>query len=65
MSRAPKEALDLVAATIDCVGVFKIGMQLFYAEGPDLVRRIKAQGRQVFLDLKLHDIPNTVASAIA
>ncbi len=59
-----KEALELVAATIDFVGVFKIGMQLFYAEGPDLVRRIKAQGRQVFLDLKLHDIPNTVASAI-
>ena len=59
-----KEALELVDATIDYVGVFKIGMQLFYAEGPDLVHRIKAQGRQVFLDLKLHDIPNTVASAI-
>lgn len=59
-----KEALELVDATIDHVGVFKIGMQLFYAEGPDLVHRIKAQGRQVFLDLKLHDIPNTVASAI-
>ena len=38
----------------------KIGMELFYAEGPDIVRRIKAQGFKIFLDLKLHDIPNTV-----
>jgi orotidine-5'-phosphate decarboxylase len=59
-----EEALSLVQQTADSVGVYKIGMQLFYAEGPDLVRRIKAQGRSVFLDLKLHDIPNTVASAV-
>ena len=58
------EALRLVEQTADSVGVYKVGMQLFYAEGPSLVRRIKAQGRQVFLDLKLHDIPNTVASAV-
>jgi orotidine-5'-phosphate decarboxylase len=58
------EALSLVQKTSDSVGVYKIGMQLFYAEGPDLVRRIKDQGRKVFLDLKLHDIPNTVASAV-
>ncbi len=42
----------------------KIGMELFYAEGPDMVRRIKALGHPVFLDLKLHDIPNTVKKAM-
>ena len=43
----------------------KIGMELFYAEGPDIVRAIKARGHQIFLDLKLHDIPNTVKKAMA
>ena len=42
----------------------KIGMELFYAEGPQIVRDIKARGHQIFLDLKLHDIPNTVKSAM-
>ena len=42
----------------------KIGMELFYAEGPQIVRDIKARGHQIFLDLKLHDIPNTVRSAM-
>ncbi len=43
----------------------KIGMELFYAAGPDIVRQVKARGHQVFLDLKLHDIPNTVRRAMA
>ena len=42
----------------------KIGMELFYAEGPDIVRKIKQRGHKIFLDLKLHDIPNTVKSAM-
>ena len=42
----------------------KIGMELFYAEGPQIVREIKARGHKIFLDLKLFDIPNTVASAV-
>ena len=43
----------------------KIGMELFYAEGPDMVRAIKARGHRIFLELKLHDIPNTVKRAMA
>ena len=43
----------------------KIGMELYYAEGPAIVRQIKARGHKIFLDLKLHDIPNTVKKALA
>ena len=43
----------------------KIGMELFYAEGPSIVRQIKARGHRIFLDLKLHDIPTTVKKAMS
>jgi len=56
-------ALELHESLRDCVGMFKIGMQLFTATGPELVRKIVARGSRVFLDLKYHDIPNTVAMA--
>lgn len=56
-------ALELFSELRDSIGMFKIGMQLFTAEGPDIVRRIVSQGGKVFLDLKYHDIPNTVAMA--
>src|SRR2546425_3844519 len=56
-------ALDLFEALRDVAGMFKIGSQLFTAAGPDIVRQIVARGGRVFLDLKFHDIPNTVAAA--
>ncbi len=49
----------------DCKPFVKIGMELFYAEGPSIVRQIKQRGHKIFLDLKLHDIPNTVKKAMA
>ncbi len=49
----------------DCKPFVKIGMELFYAEGPEIVRQIKARGHKIFLDLKLHDIPNTVKKAMS
>ena len=56
-------ALDLFESLRDVVGMFKVGSQLFTAAGPDIVRQIVARGGRVFLDLKFHDIPNTVAAA--
>ncbi len=47
------------------MGAFKIGGELFTAAGPDIVRKIRGTGASVFLDLKYHDIPNTVAKAVA
>ncbi|MGI6360799.1 MAG: orotidine-5'-phosphate decarboxylase [Bacillota bacterium] len=56
-----KEAFDLVKLLDGHVGAFKIGMQLYNSEGPDIVRDIQLLGGKVFVDLKFHDIPNTVA----
>lgn len=57
------QALALVEKLRGIVGMFKIGKQLFTAAGPDIVRQVVGMGEKVFLDLKFHDIPNTVASA--
>ncbi len=59
-----KEARQAVDALSGLVTFFKVGLELFTAEGPDLVRELRAGGCEVFLDLKLHDIPNTVAGAV-
>ena len=58
-----QEALGIVSELKESVGMFKVGHQLFTAYGPDIVRRIIGMGGRVFLDLKYHDIPNTVAKA--
>jgi orotidine-5'-phosphate decarboxylase len=60
----PDAALKLAAAVAPAVGAFKIGKELFVAAGPDIVRHIRQTGAAVFLDLKFHDIPNTVAKAV-
>ncbi len=59
----PGQALALVEKLRGLVGMFKIGKQLFTAVGPDIVRQVVGMGEKVFLDLKFHDIPNTVAAA--
>jgi|TARA_B100000959_G_scaffold258211_1_gene292913 orotidine-5'-phosphate decarboxylase len=58
-------ALNLARQLAPTVGVFKIGKELFVSAGPDIVRAIREEGGAVFLDLKFHDIPNTVARAVA
>ena len=58
------QALALVEQLRDKISFFKIGLQLYTAEGPEIVRAVLATGVKVFLDLKLHDIPDTVARAV-
>lgn len=62
---ARDEILRLVDALQGTAGVFKIGLQAFIANGPSIVREIVARGERVFLDLKIHDIPNTAKHAVA
>jgi orotidine-5'-phosphate decarboxylase len=59
-----REALELVGKLRDQISFFKIGLQLYTAEGPEIVRQVSSTGSKVFLDLKLHDIPNTVGRAV-
>ena len=60
-TREVEQAVDRLG---DAVSFYKIGLELFSAEGPDVVRAVKARGKRVFLDLKLHDIPRTVERAV-
>ncbi|HYT59445.1 MAG TPA: orotidine-5'-phosphate decarboxylase [Haliangiales bacterium] len=57
-------ALQLVEQLASMVGAFKVGKELFVSAGPEVIRKIRATGASVFLDLKFHDIPNTVARAV-
>ena len=59
-----KRALDLVEQLQGEISFFKVGLQLYTAEGPEIVRAVLAAGAKVWLDLKLYDIPNTVARAV-
>ena len=61
---AKPDALKLAAALGGAAGFYKVGLELFTAGGPDIVRALKAQGGRVFLDLKLHDIPRQVERAV-
>src|SRR5512140_1948578 len=60
-----EQAFTLATQLAPVVGAFKIGSQLFTIAGPDIVKKIRGAGAAVFLDLKFHDIPNTVAKAVA
>ena len=59
-----ERAMELARVLTPHVGMFKVGMELFYACGPDLIHSIRELGAKIFIDLKLHDIPNTVSRAV-
>jgi orotidine-5'-phosphate decarboxylase len=59
-----RQALELVGKVGDQISFFKVGLQLYTAEGPEIVRAVSSAGSKVWLDLKLYDIPNTVARAV-
>ncbi|MBR7180780.1 MAG: orotidine-5'-phosphate decarboxylase [Kiritimatiellae bacterium] len=59
-----REAEEKISLIGDAVGFYKIGLELFTAEGPDVVKAVKGLGKKVFLDLKFHDIPRTVERAV-
>lgn len=63
--KSGKDALDFLDQFTGKQLYVKVGMELYYAEGPSIIREIKARGHKLFLDLKLHDIPNTVEKAMA
>jgi orotidine-5'-phosphate decarboxylase len=60
-----EQVMEFLDKFTDCKPFVKIGMELFYSAGPDIVREIKCRGHKIFLDLKLHDIPNTVKKSMA
>ena len=60
-AEAAKQAVEEIG---DAVSYYKVGMELYYAAGNEMIRFLKEHGKKVFLDLKLQDIPNTVASAL-
>jgi orotidine-5'-phosphate decarboxylase len=59
------KAIEIVSALSGAASIYKIGLELYTAAGPEIIRRVAASGAKIFLDLKLHDIPNTVAKAVA
>lgn len=63
--KSGREALDFLDKFTDRKPYVKVGMELYYAEGPSIIKEIKKRGHKLFLDLKLHDIPNTVEKAMA